>query len=246
MKIIFGDATELVAQQVYVDGNALKIKVAGKTPEELRTIFEDPIKTAKITVKEMESTVAVYEGYTNYKGTFCYTGGILEPCMYKVGKTPAERLEECEENIKALQETGVTSPDMLAAVQIAAQTFSDSDSLSVKGIYPEWKDIIGKTLKKDYKFLHEGVLYKTIQDNLIIQEQYIPGNGTESLYTRLDETHTGTMDDPIPWYTNMRPEAGKYYIEGNLIAKCIEDPGQALHNKLSELIPGRYFEEVSR
>ena len=244
MKIIFGDATEMVVQQVYTDGNALKIKVIGKTPEEMRTVFEDPIKTVKMTVKEMESTVATYEGYTDFTGIFCYTGGILEPCLYKVGKTPAERLEECEENIKALQETGVTSLDMLAAVQIAAQTFSDSDSLSVKGIYPEWKDIIGKTPKKDYKFLHEGVLYKTIQDNLIIQEQYIPGNGTESLYTMLNESHAGTMEDPIPWHTNMRPEKDKYYVEGELIAKCIEDPGQALHNKLSELCPGRYFEKV--
>ncbi len=246
MKIIFNDATELAIQAAYTDGHALKIKVIGKTPEELRAIFEDQIKTTKITVKEMESTVAVYEGYTNYKGTFCYTGGILEPCLYKVGKTPAERLEECEEGIKVLRETGVASPDMLAAVQIAAQTFSDTDSLIVKGIYPEWKDVIGNTFKKDYKFLHEDVLYKTIQDNLLIQEQYIPGNGTESLYTRLDESHTGTVEDPIPWHTNMRPEKDKYYVEGELIAKCIEDPGQALHNKLSELCPGRYFEEVSR
>lgn len=246
MKIIFGDATELAVQAAYTDGDALKIKVIGKMPEELRTIFEDTIKTAKMTVKERESTVAVYEGYTDFTGIFCYTGGILEPCLYQVGKTTEQRLEECEENIKALQETGGTSPDMLAAVRITAQTFSDSDSLSVKGIYPEWKDIIGKTVKKDYKFLYENVLYKAIQDNLLIQEQHIPGNGTESLYTRLDESHAGTMEDPIPWNVNMRPEKDKYYVEGELIAKCIEDPGQALHNKLAELCPGRYFEEVSR
>lgn len=103
MKIIFGDATELAVQQVYTDGNALKIKVVGKTPEELRTIFEDPIKTAKMTVREMESTVATYEGYTDFTGIFCYTGGILEPCLYKVGKTPAERLKDCETGMKAMQ-----------------------------------------------------------------------------------------------------------------------------------------------
>lgn len=103
MKIIFGDATELAVQTAYTDGDALKIKVIGKTPEELRTIFEDPIKTTKMTVKEMESTAAVYEGYTDFTGIFCYTGGILEPCLYKVGKTPAERLEECETGMKAIQ-----------------------------------------------------------------------------------------------------------------------------------------------
>lgn len=103
MKIIFGDATELAVQQVYTDGNALKIKVVGKTPEELRTVFEDPIKTVKMTVKEMESTVDTYEGYTDFTGIFCYTGGILEPCLYKAGKTPAERLEDCETGMKAMQ-----------------------------------------------------------------------------------------------------------------------------------------------
>ena len=78
----------------------------------------------------------------------------------------------------------------------------------------------------------------------MIQEQYVPGTGTESLYVQLDESHAGTQEDPIPWITNMQPEKDKYYIEGELIAKCIEDPGQALHNKLSELCPGRYFEAV--
>lgn len=103
MKIIFGDATEMVVQQVYTDGNALKVKVIGKTPEELRTVFEDPIKTAKMAVRERESTIATYEGYTDFTGIFCYTGGILEPCLYKVGKTLPERLEDCETGMKAMQ-----------------------------------------------------------------------------------------------------------------------------------------------
>lgn len=120
MKIIFGDATELVVQQVYTDGDALKIKTIGKTSEELRTIFEDPVKTTRMTIKEMESTVAVYEGYTDFTGTFCYTGGILEPCLYKAGKTPAERLEECETGMKVLQnnmDMAIAELTMAIAVQ---------------------------------------------------------------------------------------------------------------------------------
>lgn len=120
MKIIFGDATELAVQQVYTDGNALKIKVVGKTPEELRTVFEDPIKTVKMTVKEMESTVATYEGYTDFTGIFCYTGGILEPCLCKVGKTTEERLEECKTGMKILQnnmDMAIAELTMAIAVQ---------------------------------------------------------------------------------------------------------------------------------
>ena len=39
--------------------------------------------------------------------------------------------------------------------------------------------------------MHGDVLYKTIQDSLLIQEQYVPGEGTESLYAVIDETHAG-------------------------------------------------------
>ena len=94
---------------------------------------------------------------------------------------------------------------------------------------------------KGYKFSHENLLYKTIKENQKFEAQWIPGQGTESLFVRIDETHAGTKENPIPWTPNMQPEEGKYYKEGELIARCIEDPGQALYNKLSELCPGRYF-----
>ncbi len=131
-----------------------------------------------------------------------------------------------------------------ADVQTAIEYLSDEQALTVKNLYPTFAELIGKTVKIGTRFTYNTFLFKTIQDDLLIQEQYVPGTGTESLYVQLDEIHAGTQEDPIPWITNMQPEKDKYYIEGELIAKCIEDPGQALHNKLSELCPGRYFEAV--
>lgn len=131
-----------------------------------------------------------------------------------------------------------------ADVQTAIEYLSDEQALTVKNLYPTFADLIGKNVKIGTRFTYNAFLFKTIQDDLMIQEQYVPGTGTESLYVQLDESHAGTQEDPIPWITNMQPEKDKYYIEGELIAKCIEDPGQALHNKLSELCPGRYFEAV--
>ena len=54
----------------------------------------------------------------------------------------------------------------------------------------------------------------------------------------------GTKEDPVPWTPNMQPEEGKYYKEEELLAECVEDPGQPLYNKLAELCPGRYFTVV--
>ena len=91
MKLIFNDGAELTIQQAYVDSaGALRIKTISATQEQLRALFQDTVKTAKMTVEEMGQTQAVYEGYTRYDGTMVYTGGILEPCLYKKGETPAE------------------------------------------------------------------------------------------------------------------------------------------------------------
>ncbi len=121
---------------------------------------------------------------------------------------------------------------------------TDEQALTVKDIYDTWEELIGQTVPIGTRFTYNEKLYRVIQDNLLIQEQYIPGKGTESLYTVINEKNAGTLEDPIPWETNMQPEVGKYYIEGNLIAKCIEDPKQPLYHPLSALCPGRYFEKV--
>ena len=52
MKIIFNDATELQIQQAVLHGDYLLFKTVSATPEELRKIFEDPVKTKKMTVEE--------------------------------------------------------------------------------------------------------------------------------------------------------------------------------------------------
>lgn len=132
-------------------------------------------------------------------------------------------------------------------ITLAISYLSDEEALTVKNLHPSFEELVEKkyTAKnKGFRFMYKDDLYKTAQDNITFQEQYPPGTGMESLYTRIDETHAGTMEDPIPWVPNMQPEKDRYYIEETLIAKCIENPGQPLYNKLSELCPGRYFEKV--
>lgn len=161
-----------------------------------------------------------------------------------------EQGEEIEKIKEDMQQGGATSELQAAAMVVTrfqAQALPDQEALKAKVIYRTFDELVEKSYtakEKGYKFRNGEELYKTAQDNVTFQAQYRPGPGTESLYTCIDEAHAGTLEDPIPWKTNMQPELNKYYKEGELIAKCIEDPGQALHNKLSELCPGRYFESV--
>lgn len=121
-------------------------------------------------------------------------------------------------------------------VKDAVQSFNDETALSVKSLYPEWKDLIGKTVKLGTKFNYWGFLYKTAQDNLLIQEQYKPGvDGTESLYTYIDETHEGTHDDSIPYYGNQILEKGKFYTQDDVLYICANGSGTAVFDRLEDL-----------
>lgn len=66
---------------------------------------------------------------------------------------------------------------------------------------------------------------------------------TPSLFNVIDVEHGGTLEDPIPAELNMVYENGKYYIENDVVYKCIRDSGIALAYMPSQLI-GSYFELV--
>lgn len=233
MKTIFNDATELTVQQVIVHGDYITFKTVSATPEELRIIFKDETKTKKMYTEERGVRSEPYEGYTHFECTHEFTGKIYGVTMYRPERTPEAQSE--------LMNSAVV------VAKIQAQTLTDEQALTVKNLYDKWYDLAKEKFtaeKAEYKFTHEDILYKTINPNQEFQEQWVPGQGTESIFERIDESHAGTQEDPIPWYPNMRPEKDKYYVEGDLLAKCIEDSGQALYNKLSELCPGRYFQKV--
>ena len=230
MKIIFNDATEIAVQQVEAHGDYLRILTVGNTPEQLKVLFTDASRTAHMIVQERGQTIATYEGYTAFYKTEIYTGKIYGVVMYKQETLPAVKSE--------IQQAAVL------VAQMQAQSLDDAQALTVKAIYPQYQEIIGQTVKLGYKFQHNDVLYKTIQDNLLIQEQYIPGEGTESLYAVINETNAGTQEDPIPYAGNMALENGKYYSQDGVIYLCNRDTEIPVYQDLKDLV-GLYVEKVT-
>lgn len=228
MKIIFNDATEITVQQVESHGDYLRVLTVGNTPEQLKVLFMDPSRTARMIVEERGQRGEPLEGYTTFYRTEEYTGQIYGVVMYKPKKTPEVQAE-------------VQAAAVLVA-QIQAQSLEDAQALTVKAIYPQWSEIIGQTVKQGFKFLYNDILYKVIQpDGLTIQEQYIPGEGTESLYAVINETNAGTQEDPIPYGGNMALESGKYYIQDETVYKCTRDTEIPVYNPLADLV-GIYVE----
>lgn len=230
MKIIFNDASAITVQQVEPNGDYLRVLTVGNTPEQLKVLFTDTSRTSKMIVQERGQTIATYEGYTVFYRTEIYTGQIYGVMMYK-----QETLPEVQSEI---QQAAV----LVARMQ--AQSLDDVQALAVKAIYPQWQEIIGQTVALGFKFQHGEKLYKTIQDSLLIQEQYIPGEGTESLYAVIDETHAGTQEDPIPYDGNMALENGKYYSQDGVIYLCNRDTEIPVYQDLKDLV-GIYVETVT-
>lgn len=135
--------------------------------------------------------------------------------------------------------------EMLVRQQINTLTVDDQKALRMRRYYPTFSELVGQTVKKGTKFRatdsEDADLYTVIQPELTIQAHYPPGTGTESLYTRIDETHDGTKYDPIPYDGNMALESGKYYTQSGMTYLCSRDTVNPVYNALSELV-GIYVE----
>lgn len=128
----------------------------------------------------------------------------------------------------------------------AAQSLDDAAALTAVELFPKWKDLVqnGETAAQGFRFRHDGKLWRTEQAEYTFTETYVPGSdGLESLFSKVDEAHAGTLEDPIPYETNMEIYNGLYYSQNGVIYLCIRDSGQPLYHNLSDLV-GSYVEEA--
>lgn len=136
---------------------------------------------------------------------------------------------------------------MLIRQQVNTLEVDDQTALRMRRYYPTFSELVGQTVTQGTKFratdTEDADLYKVIQPELMIRSQYPPGTGTESLYTRIDETHDGSKYDPIPYSGNMALENGKYYTQDGVTYLCNRSTGQPVYNALADLV-GLYVEVV--
>ena len=126
----------------------------------------------------------------------------------------------------------------------AAGYLTDAEALTVKGVYWQWVDLVkaGTTVDRGYRFRYGDKLWRTEQPKYTFVAHYVPGaQGTESLFSVIDESHAGTYEDPIPYDRNMEIYEGLHYIENGIKYLCTRSSGQPLYNDLSALV-GHYVE----
>lgn len=123
--------------------------------------------------------------------------------------------------------------EMMVRAQINTLAVDDATALRMVAYYPDWT--AGTAYAAGDRLVYNGDLYKVLQAHTA-QETWLPGTGTESIYTRIDEQHDGTKYDPIPYNGNMALENGKYYMQGGVTYLCNRDTGNPVYHALAELV----------
>ena len=127
--------------------------------------------------------------------------------------------------------------EMMVRAQINTLAVDDNTALRMVEFYPEWA--AGVDYATGYKVQRGGKLWRCKQAHTAITT-WEPENAA-SLWEVINETHDGTKYDPIPYDGNMELEAGKYYVQDDVVYLCNRDTGQPVYNALSELV-GLYVE----
>lgn len=126
---------------------------------------------------------------------------------------------------------------MLIAAQINTLTVDDTTALRMVGFYPEWAT--GVTYEVGYKVQRNGKLWRCLQVHTSM-ETWEPENAA-SLWEQINETHAGTLEDPIPYEGNMALVSGLYYIQDGVVYRCFRDTVKTVYHNLASLV-GIYVE----
>lgn len=279
MKARLINKTTYNIERAEIINGCLELDMKENTAEELQEVFRNPENLSTIELMTDEGSVfSKLEGWTKYGGitlsgekkTVILTQAAsvteeritaAESAALEARQTAERQTEEIAE-IKEKMESGSFGVDqalITASVVVAranAQALPDAQALEAKALYDTFDELVKLKYtaeKQGFKFRDGDDLYKTAQDNVTFQAQYRPGQGTESLYTHIDEAHAGTQEDPIPAKANMEYEYGKCYLEGDDIYLCkrggIDNPEELYGQKVTlQYLPsdmvGQYFVKI--
>lgn len=136
------------------------------------------------------------------------------------------------------------------AMNGAGSVLTDEQAVENKMLYPIWS---GNSIQvydgtdgehPQTKMRRSDALYKCIQSHTT-QADWTP-ELTPNLWAVIDETHAGTIDDPIPAERGMEYEYGLYYLDPEdgltYLCKRGSETGTIVLQYLPHELVGNYFE----
>ena len=169
----------------------------------------------------------------------CVNGEYIDMTAEEIAAMEAEAARyEAAERTRPLTAEEVTA--LLIRQQVNSLTVDDNTALRMLAFYPEWASDTDYTA--GYKVQRSGRLWRCLQAHTS-QAGWEPSTATASIWEEICESHSGTLEDPIPYNGNMALESGKYYSQDGKVYRCTRDTGNPVYNALSELV-GLYVEEA--
>ncbi len=137
------------------------------------------------------------------------------------------------------------------SMDAAAAMLNDNQATKAPRIYPLWKAGIAVLEGDRFYYSVTDRLYKVREGKSHTTQSDWTPDITPDLWAVIEETHTGTQDDPIPAARGMEYVYGLYYLDGEngklyLCQRTGEAAGGTvvLQYMPHELV-GHYFVEVS-
>ena len=225
-------------------GRESKLVTFASTYEEAKALFTDGMPWSIVVERPNINGEAEIEEID--MSEYALSGAITDnrdgTITVKMGRYTQEELLSIP--VAAAPKTHKEAVALRSVIEHAAQSLDDETALTAKTLYPEWAALAAAAYVAEndgFKFRHGDSLYKTVSANVPFAAHWIPGNGTESMYVRIDEIHAGTVEDPIPYEGNMALESGKYYEQDGMVYCCNRDTGAPVYNALADLV-GVYVE----
>lgn len=139
--------------------------------------------------------------------------------------------------------SGGLTDEQSFAIACAIPLMTNDQILQCVSVLPDWKSFINSKMENKQRFQFEGEPWEARQEISVVLEGQEPGINTAALYQRIEISHSGTQEDPIPYANTMTVYKDKYYIEDGIIYKCTRDSEQPLYATCASLV-GNYFEKV--
>lgn len=206
------------------------IRRDGKSYPALKFVFSDEITAedlAALSSGEIEIEGNMHEGYT--------TLGEISAVIGKITSSD----DELNALVAEFESAKAEHAEYKSTVDSILPLLDDEVALSAMSLFPTWE--AGKSYAVGDRLVYGGAMYKVVQAHTS-QSDWTP-EAAASLFERIDETHAGTLDDPIPYEGNMALENGKYYSQNGIIYLCNRDTGNPVYNTLAELV-GLYVEKA--
>ena len=154
---------------------------------------------------------------SNYFADGLYTIDGIHRYKLEDGKAMERTAEEIEADRAAIPPARPSRASQMEAAVMeftaAAVDIEDTVALQIPDLFPTWADVLkeGKELPEGRIIQDGGQLYRVVQAVTPQEGQPPHGDGMLAVYRPINQQHTGTADDPIPWVMGMDCTEGTYY-----------------------------------